>query len=93
MDMAIDACKPPHRLALSAVDDSGGWPVELVLTESAGMTELRFTHHLTDLEGVGEFGAGWELYLDALVAYRDGRPPPTLADYCPAVTEYFEAQR
>ena len=93
MDMIIDACEPPRRLAISSGGEHGGWHLELVLVESAGVTELRFTQHLTGTEGVGEVGPGWEYYLDALVASRDGGPAPDFDDYYPAMKEHFESQR
>ena len=93
MDMTIDACEPPHRLAVSAMEEHGGWHMELELAESAGVTELRFTQHLTDTEGAGEIGPGWEFYLDALVASRDGGPTPNFDDYYPAMKNHFETQR
>jgi uncharacterized protein YndB with AHSA1/START domain len=91
--MTIDACEPPHRLALSAVNDHGSWHLSLELTASAGVTELRFTQHLTDTGGVGEFGPGWEFYLDALVASREGGPAPVFDDYYPSMKAYYEALR
>lgn len=93
VEMTIDACEPPRRLAVSSVDEHGSWHLDLALTENAGVTELRFTQHLTGTEGVGEIGPGWEFYLDALVASRDGLPTPSFDDYYPAMKEYFEAQR
>ena len=36
MDMTIDACEPPRRLALSAVNEHGGWHLDMVLAESGG---------------------------------------------------------
>jgi uncharacterized protein YndB with AHSA1/START domain len=93
MDMTIDACEPPIRLAVSSMDESGGWHLEMTLVESAGITELRFTHHLTGTEGVGEIGPGWEYYLDVLVASREDRPVPSFDDYYPSMKEHFEAQR
>ena len=92
MDMTIDACEPPRRLALSAVDEHTSWLLDMVLTETDGVTELRFTQHLTDTGGVGEIGPGWEYYLDALVAARDDRPMPRFDDYYPAQKEHFQAQ-
>ncbi|MFV2116175.1 SRPBCC family protein [Micromonospora sp. LOL_025] len=93
MDMTIDACEPPRRLAVSAVDEHGSWHLDMTLVESAGVTELRFTQHLTGTESVGEVGPGWEYYLDALMASRDGQPAPDFDDYYPAMKEHFEAQR
>ncbi|GAA4604669.1 uncharacterized protein YndB with AHSA1/START domain [Actinoplanes octamycinicus] len=93
MDMTIDACEPPRRLALSADEGGDRWVLELALTEADGVTELRFTQHLTGLGAVGEIGPGWEFYLDALVAARDGAPMPDFDDYYPSQKEYFEAQR
>jgi uncharacterized protein YndB with AHSA1/START domain len=93
MDMTIDACEPPRRLALSAVTEDGNWYLDMRLTESAGVTELVFTQHLSDTEGAGDIGPGWEYYLDALVAARDDRPMPSFDDYYPAMKDHFEAQR
>jgi uncharacterized protein YndB with AHSA1/START domain len=93
MDMIIDACEPPHRLAISASDEHGGWHLEIELVESPGVTELRFTHHQIDTGAVGEIGPGWEFYLDALVASRDDLPTPNFDDYYPSMKEHFEAQR
>jgi uncharacterized protein YndB with AHSA1/START domain len=91
-DLRIDACDPPRRLALSMTDESGSWRVELQLSESDGSTELRFAHHLTTEDGIGEVGPGWEYYLDMLVAAREGSPMPDFDDYYPAMKPYFDDQ-
>lgn len=93
MEARIDACEPPHRLALSTVDEAGVWHLELLLTEAGGETELRFVHHLTTTEGIGDVGPGWEYYLDNLVAARDGRALPDFNDYYPSMKPYFESLR
>ena len=93
MDMHIDACEPPRRLALSARDGSGTWLIELQLSEEDGVTELRFVQHLETTDGIGEIGPGWEFYLDMLVASRDGTPQPSFDDYYPAMQPYFEGLR
>jgi uncharacterized protein YndB with AHSA1/START domain len=93
MDMTIDACEPPRRLALSSVSEHGSWHLDMQLAESDGVTELRFTQHMADTDGVGEIGPGWEFYLDALVASRDGQPPPQFDDYYPSMKQHFDAQR
>lgn len=89
----IDACEAPHRLALTTVDEAGRWRIELLLAETGGLTELRLVHHLDSTEAVGDYGPGWEYYLDMLVAARDGTPAPSFDDYYPAWKPYFEAQR
>ncbi|MGI5240579.1 SRPBCC family protein [Dactylosporangium sp. CA-139066] len=93
MDLTIEACEAPHRLTLSSAQEPGGWHMDLTLSERDGVTELRFANRLTGPYGVGEVGPGWEFYLDALVASRDGAPMPDFNDYYPALKEYFEAQQ
>jgi uncharacterized protein YndB with AHSA1/START domain len=92
-DVRIDACDPPRRLALTTIDESGKWRIELLLSHTDGRTELRLVHHLDTTDGVGEMGPGWEFYLDMLVAARDGSPAPSFDDYYPAMKSYFEALR
>lgn len=92
MDLRIDACEPPRRLALAATDEAGDWRVELLLSGDEESTELRFVHHLDSASGVGEIGPGWEYYLDMLVAARDGAAvKPVFDDYYPAMKHHYEA--
>jgi uncharacterized protein YndB with AHSA1/START domain len=91
-DMTIEACDPPHHLAVTTVDDYGRWRLEARLAEADGVTELTFVHHLDDDAGVGDVGPGWEYYLDRLVASRDGGPDPEFDDYYPAQKAHYEAQ-
>lgn len=90
-DARIDACEPPRRLALSTADAEQPMRLELLLTHDGGVTELRLVQHMTGPEGVGEWGPGWEYYLDMLVAVREGRPAPSFDDYYPAMTAHYEA--
>ncbi|GAA4238487.1 hypothetical protein GCM10022254_54650 [Actinomadura meridiana] len=91
MDMRIDACEPPQRLALSTTDESGTWRLELLLSEAGGSTQLRFVQHLDSDDQIGEIGPGWEYYLDMLVAAHNGSPKPDFNDYYPAMKPYFTA--
>jgi uncharacterized protein YndB with AHSA1/START domain len=91
-DMRIDACDPPHHLAVSTVDDHGSWRLDARLVEAAGQTTLTFTHHLDDTTNAGEVGPGWEYYLDNLVVSRTGDPPPDFDDYFPALQAHYEQQ-
>ena len=88
-DATIESCDPPHRLGLAV----GDWRLELSLTERGDATELTFIQHRETPDGAGEIGPGWEYYLDALVASRDGQPTPDFDDYYPAMKTHFEAQR
>ena len=93
LEMTVEVCEPPRHLALAAGDEDDRWLLDLVLTEAAGVTELRFTQHLTGTGDVGAVGPGWEFYLDALAAARDGAPMPSFDDYYPAQKAYYEEQR
>lgn len=88
-EMTIEACEPPHHLAVSAANAYGGWHLEAHLSEANGITELRFTHHLDTKVNVGEVGPGWEYYLDNLIASRDGAPTPDFNDYFPSQKDYY----
>lgn len=88
-DSQIEACEPPHRLALHTKDEHGEWTLELLLSSEGERTKLTFVHHLKDLKGVDSTGPGWEYYLDNLdAAYRD-QPLPKFTDYYPSQKEYF----
>ncbi|MEV0027531.1 SRPBCC family protein [Nocardia sp. NPDC050793] len=95
MEMTIDACEPPHRLALSAIDDAGSWFLDVRLTETDGVTELRFTQHLrTDAEiaQAPQVGPGWEYYMDMFGAALEGAERPNFDDYYPSMAEYYREQ-
>jgi uncharacterized protein YndB with AHSA1/START domain len=91
-EMTIVACEPPRHLALSAENPYGSWHLELHLTETAGVTELRFVQHLDETTNVGDVGPGWEYYLDNLVASRDGTPLPKFEDYYPSQQAHYLAE-
>lgn len=90
--MTIEACERPRRLAVRSVTPYGDLRLELELSEANGTTELRFTHHLEEKTDVGSFGPGWEFYLDALIASREGAGVPDFNDYYPAQKAYFAEQ-
>lgn len=89
-EMRIDICEPPHRLAVSAKDDYGGWRIEARLEQDGDVTTMTFIQHLEPDTDVGSIGPGWEYYLDMLVASLDGTPQPNFDDYDPAQQEYYE---
>jgi uncharacterized protein YndB with AHSA1/START domain len=88
-EMLIEACEPPRHLSVRAINDYGDWRLEAHLSESDGVTELRFTQHLDDKTNIGDVGPGWEYYLDNLVASRTGDKMPDFNDYYPSQKQYY----
>lgn len=84
----VRSCEPPRHLAITS-DGPYGVSYEITLLEADGTTTLTFVHHLTDRSMVGDFGPGWEFYLDLLVDSRAGRPLRKFAEYYPSQKEYF----
>jgi uncharacterized protein YndB with AHSA1/START domain len=84
----IDACEPPRRLALST-KGAYGVKVEITLTQTASVTELRFVHQLSDRKLARDFGPGWEYYLDNLVAARAGEKLPQFDEYYPSMQAHY----
>jgi uncharacterized protein YndB with AHSA1/START domain len=87
-EMMILACEPPRHLAVKGLNDYG-WHLEAHLSEAAGVTELRFVHHLGPKDNVGDVGPGWEYYLDNLVASREESALPVWDDYYPSQKAYY----
>ena len=88
-EMLIEACEPPRHLLVRGLG-AYGWLLEAHLTESNGITELRFTHHVDAKTSVGDVGPGWEYYLDNLVASRiSGATMPDFNDYYPSQKQYY----
>jgi uncharacterized protein YndB with AHSA1/START domain len=87
-EMLIEACEPPVHLAVRGLG-AYGWRLEAHLSESNGITEMRFTHHLDEKTNVGDVGPGWEYYLDNLVASRDGTTMPDFNHYYPSQKAYY----
>jgi uncharacterized protein YndB with AHSA1/START domain len=90
VEARIDACEEPRRLALSTISEEGTWRLELLVSEEDGVTRVQLVHHLESTEAVGEVGAGWEYYLDLLVAARTDAPKPDFDDYYPSMKPYFQ---
>lgn len=89
----IDACEPGRRLAVSS-DAQGTFVAwELRLDEGKSATVLDLAQRLTPGVDMGEWGPGWEFYLDRLGASLAGVDPTTIAfdAYFPARAEKFRA--
>ena len=87
-EMVIEACDAPRHLAVRSLGDYP-WRLEAHLSESNGVTEMRFTHHLEGKISVGDVGPGWEYYLDNLVASRLDATMPVWNDYYPAQKAHY----
>jgi uncharacterized protein YndB with AHSA1/START domain len=91
LDGTIERCDAPSHLAVRTKGGYGEKLLSITLTEAAGITTLEFVHHRVNRAAVGELGPGWEFYLDALVASREGQPPPAFDAYYPSQKPYFAA--
>jgi uncharacterized protein YndB with AHSA1/START domain len=87
----VDACEPPHRLALTT-HGPYGVKLEITLTRSGDFTELRFVQHLADRKLARDMGPGWEYYLDNLVAARAGEPLPSFEEYYPSMQAHYAGE-
>lgn len=91
----IDACEPPHRLAVRSqiAGNDFWWRLELDLAERDGVTTLTFAQVMDDPEIAENVGPGWDYYLDRLVAAEAGRPVATVVwdEYYPARSAYYRA--
>lgn len=85
VDVRIDACDEPYHVAFD-LDD---WSLELRLFPLDNGTELILTQTLADPALAESYGPGWEFYLDALLAARDGGPLPSFDDYHPGMAPYY----
>lgn len=88
----IDVCDPPTRLRVHIDGDepSSSWTLDLALSETGGVTTLRFAQLLTADLPVDMVGPGWEYYLDRLVAVLHGHEAGEVqwADYEPLMADY-----
>lgn len=64
----IEVCEAPTRLRVHNENDDPAqvWTLDLQLSETAGVTTLRFAQVLTDRSVVTDVGPGWEYYVDRL---------------------------
>ncbi len=84
----VERCEAPRHLAITS-EGPYGVSYEITLEETGGITTMTFVHHLTDRTMAGDFGPGWEFYLDLLVHSREGRPFRKFDEYYPSQKQYF----
>jgi len=88
-NVTIERCDAPRHLAVRTKSGFGEQSYEVTLVQTGDTTELTFIHHLPDRKMCGEFGPGWEYYLDGLVASRASEKMPNFDDYYPAQKPYY----
>ncbi len=84
----VERCEAPRHLAITTTD-AYAVSYEISLEESGGITTMTFVHHLADRNMAGDFGPGWEFYLDLLVDSREGRPLRKFDEYYPSQKPYY----
>ena len=86
----IDRCDRPNQLALT----TNMAVLDVRLKQNGDTTVMTFVHHLTDelRKMAGDFGPGWEYYLDNLVAMRANEKLPDFDDYYPSQKDYYVKQ-
>lgn len=86
-------CDAPEHLAVLTTDEHASWSLEVELIDGghdAGSgTTIRFTHHDVVLDALPDIAAGWEWYLDRLVAALSRQPMPAWDDYYPALRDAY----
>lgn len=87
----ITACEPPRFLAMEWAVGASAWRLEISLSETDGVTILRFVQHLGPEEDASDIGPGWEYYLDRLAAARDGESFAGWDEYYPAQKDHYTA--
>ena len=90
--MEIRSCRPPHHLAVTAHTGEDRWLIDLDLHEAERVTTLEFSQVCGDPDVAASVGAGWEYYLDRLVAAEAGDDVDAVdfdRDYYPAMAAHF----
>lgn len=79
-DYQIEVCEPPQRLRVHNVNDDRAqvWTLDLELSESSGVTLLRFAQLVESHVNVADVGPGWQYYLDRLDAAESGGDADTI---------------
>jgi len=93
VDVVIRQCDPPRRLVVDSPGPEGIWHLDVSLTQSDGVSLLRFLHRLDEGHNVGDIGPGWHYYVDRLSAAIAGEDPAApWEDYFPVLIEAYASQ-
>ncbi|WP_271982930.1 SRPBCC domain-containing protein [Pseudoclavibacter terrae] len=80
----IGRCEAPRVLEVTTEDSAGVWHLQVSL-EPAGAggasTRLTFEHFDVPVGMLTDIRAGWNFYLDTMLAAKDGLEKPVFEDY------------
>ena len=84
----VDRCEEPRHFAITT---QGNFSVsyEVTLEQTGDITTMTFVHHLADRKMAGDFGPGWEFYLDLFVHAREGKPFRKFEEYYPIQKQHY----
>ena len=88
--VTIIDCDPPKRYQVELVSEAGTWQLQIDVRPRGGQTRLELNQLIEQGDDIRTVGAGWEYYLDRLIAIRAGIAPPPFDDYYPALVDYYD---
>ncbi|PPG33636.1 ATPase [Pseudoclavibacter sp. RFBG4] len=86
----IRRCEAPSLLEVTTEDAAGSWHLRVSLAESGvrgEATQLVFEHFEVPVPMLSDIRAGWNYYLDLMLAAKDGLETPVFEDYLQAPSE------
>ncbi len=86
----ITACEPGASYEIAVGTGMGEWYLGMAVEPLGEGSLVTFTQHLDEETPVGSIGAGWEWYLDRLVAAIENHEMPDFNDYWPAMGPHYE---
>lgn len=95
--IVIDECRAPTRLVMRAArpdDPTDQWSWQLDLSEAGGVTTLTFAQEVVDVTLAESVGAGWDYYLDRMMAAETGGDVDAIDfdAYYPAFVGHYRAE-
>jgi uncharacterized protein YndB with AHSA1/START domain len=84
----VDRCEEPRHFAITT-EGAFAFSYEVTLAQYGNTTTLTFVHHLADRKMAGDFGPGWEFYLDLLVHFRESLPIRKFDEYYPSQKQHY----
>lgn len=86
----IRRCEAPSLLEVMTEDAAGSWHLRVSFEEAGAQgdaTRLVFEHFEVPVAMLSDIRAGWNYYLDLMLAAKDGLEAPAFEDYLEAPSE------